>query len=219
MSIGLENTSDSPEVVFTILSVELYTPVPVLAAAEVEDSNDVSSPGSSPPPSCAQSGWVMEKVPVTAPDDISSSIYTSNTLHSKRNRGRNVAMASSNPKNYSQANSNENSVDWKEAIAKEISSIEENGVCVPVETPSNANILGSTWVFREKEDQGESIVKYKAVLWVQGFSQREGVDYNKTYSPTGRMTSLRFLLSHYTSLDLKIHQMDVKTAFLHGTPE
>ncbi|MBW0541978.1 hypothetical protein O181_081693, partial [Austropuccinia psidii MF-1] len=54
-SIGLENPSESPAVVFTILSVELYTPVPVLAAAEVEDSNDVSSPGSSPPPSCAQS--------------------------------------------------------------------------------------------------------------------------------------------------------------------
>ncbi|MBW0563255.1 hypothetical protein O181_102970 [Austropuccinia psidii MF-1] len=55
-SVGLENPSENPAVVFTILSVEAYTPVPVLTAAEVKDSSDFSSCGSSPSPSCAQSG-------------------------------------------------------------------------------------------------------------------------------------------------------------------
>ncbi|MBW0521594.1 hypothetical protein O181_061309 [Austropuccinia psidii MF-1] len=55
-SAGLENPSENPEVVFTIPSVEVYTPVPVFTAAEVEDSSDFSSCGSSPSPSCAQSG-------------------------------------------------------------------------------------------------------------------------------------------------------------------
>ncbi|MBW0539748.1 hypothetical protein O181_079463 [Austropuccinia psidii MF-1] len=217
-SVGLENPSENPAVVFTIPSVEAYTSVPVLTAAEVEDSGDLSSCGSSPSPSCAQSGhtdsksaadaaesrsleptrslpkgWVMENVPVVAPNNISCSIDMSNILNLKRNR-----------------------VDLKKAIANKISSIEENDVWVPVKTPSNANILGSTWVFREKEDQDGSIVKYKACLCMQGFSQKEGVDFNEAYAPTGRMTSLCFLLSHYASSDLKIHQMDVKTAFLNG---
>ncbi|MBW0566654.1 hypothetical protein O181_106369 [Austropuccinia psidii MF-1] len=126
-SVGLENRSESPEEVFTVPSVEAYAPVPVLTAAEVEDSSSVSSHGSSPSPSCAQSGhagsqpaadaaesrlleparslpkgWVMENVPVVALNNISSSIDTSNILNSKRNRGRNVAMAASIPKSYSQ---------------------------------------------------------------------------------------------------------------------
>ncbi|MBW0560422.1 hypothetical protein O181_100137 [Austropuccinia psidii MF-1] len=186
-SVGLENPSENPEVVFTIPSVEAYTPVPVLTAAEVEDSGNLSSCSSSPSPICAQSGhtdsesasdvaesrslepirslpkgWVMENVPMVAPNNISSSIDMSNILNLKRNRGQNVSMAASIPKSYSQAISHEKSVDRKKAIANKISSIEENDVWVPVKTPSNANILGSTWIFREKEYQDGSIVKYKA---------------------------------------------------------
>ncbi|MBW0496204.1 hypothetical protein O181_035919 [Austropuccinia psidii MF-1] len=226
-SIVLVDPSEIPSVVFTIPSVESYIPVPVLTAAEVEDCDDVSSPGSPPPQSCAHSGhiddklafnaaesqsleptqslpkgWVVEKVPMTAPNDISSSIDMSNILHSKRNRGRNVYMTDSIPKNYSKAISHEKSVDWKEDIPNKSSRIEENDIWVPVKKPSNANVLGATWVSRGKEDQNGSIVKYKSFLCVQGFSEREGVDFNKTYAPMGRMTSLQFLLSHYESLDL-----------------
>ncbi|MBW0497133.1 hypothetical protein O181_036848 [Austropuccinia psidii MF-1] len=118
--------------VFTIPSVEVYTPVPVLTSAEVEDSGNFSSCGSSPSPSCSQSGhtysesaadaaegwsleptcslpkgWVMENVPVVAPNNISSSIEISNILNSKKNSGRNVGMAASIPESYSQAISHE----------------------------------------------------------------------------------------------------------------
>ncbi|MBW0545535.1 hypothetical protein O181_085250 [Austropuccinia psidii MF-1] len=131
-SIGLENPSESPAIVFTIPSIEVYTPVPVLAAAEVEDSSGVSSCGSSQPPSCAQAGhtsdestanaaeswsleptkslpkgWVMQNVPVIARNDISSSIDRSNIFNSKRSRDQHVAMADSIPKSYSQAISDE----------------------------------------------------------------------------------------------------------------
>ncbi|MBW0549700.1 hypothetical protein O181_089415 [Austropuccinia psidii MF-1] len=157
MSIRLENPSENPAVVFTILSIEAYTPVPVLTAAEVEDSNGVSSCGSSLPPSCARSGhtddelaadaaesrsleptqslpkgWVMENVPMIAPNDISSSIYTLNILNSKRSGGQNFAIATSMAKSYSQAISHEKSMDSKEAIANKISIIEENNDWVPV---------------------------------------------------------------------------------------
>ncbi|MBW0502156.1 hypothetical protein O181_041871 [Austropuccinia psidii MF-1] len=119
----------------------------------------------------------MKKVPVVASKDISSSIDTSNIFHSKRDRVRDTTMEETSPRPNSQAVAHENSLDWEE-IDKKIPSIEENDVWVPVETSSNDNILGSTWVFEEKEDKGRNIVKYKAHLCVHGFSQREVVDYN-----------------------------------------
>ncbi|MBW0500335.1 hypothetical protein O181_040050 [Austropuccinia psidii MF-1] len=108
---------------------------------------------------------------------------------------------------------------WKSAIMEEISCIEENKFWQVVPLPQEANFLGSTWVFREKEDHTGKVVRYKARLCVQGFSQIEGIDYNETYAPTGRLTSLHFLLSYCAINDFELHQMDVRTAFLHGITE
>ncbi|MBW0537486.1 hypothetical protein O181_077201 [Austropuccinia psidii MF-1] len=108
---------------------------------------------------------------------------------------------------------------WKLAIIEEISSIEENGVWQVVPLLQEANLLGSSWVFREKEDHTGKVVRYKARLCVQGFSQIEGIDYNETYALTGRLASLRFLLSYCAINDFELHQNDVCTAFLHGITE
>ena len=64
-----------------------------------------------------------------------------------------------------------------------------------------------------------SIDKYKARLVVQGFRQKEDLDYFDTYSPMTRITSIRMLIAIASILDLEIHQMDVKTAFLNGELE
>ncbi|MBW0476340.1 hypothetical protein O181_016055 [Austropuccinia psidii MF-1] len=108
---------------------------------------------------------------------------------------------------------------WKLEIIKEISSIEENGVCQVVPLLQEDNLLGSTFVFCEKEDHTGKVVRYKARLCVQGFSQIEGIDYNETYDPTGILASLHFLLSYCAINDFELHQIDVCTAFLHGITE
>ena len=61
-----------------------------------------------------------------------------------------------------------------------------------------------------------SIHKYKARLVVKGFRQKDGLDYFDTYSPVTRITSIRMLIAIAALYNLKIHQMDVKTAFLNG---
>ena len=61
-----------------------------------------------------------------------------------------------------------------------------------------------------------TIDKYKARLVVKGYKQKEGLDYFDTYSPVTRITSIRMLIALAAVHDLKIHQMDVKTAFLNG---
>ncbi|CAA7058381.1 unnamed protein product [Microthlaspi erraticum] len=66
---------------------------------------------------------------------------------------------------------------------------------------------------------GGAIDKFKARLVIQGFRQREGIDYFDTYAPVVRISSIRFLIGLAAIHDLVIHQMDVKTAFLNGVLE
>ena len=60
------------------------------------------------------------------------------------------------------------------------------------------------------------MIRNKARLVAQGYSQMEGVDYNETFAPVARMKSIRILLTLACQLKLKLYQMDVKTAFLNG---
>ena len=72
------------------------------------------------------------------------------------------------------------------------------------------------WVFKKKEEiPGAESVIYKAYLVAKGYSQTEGVDFNRVFSLAVKHTSIRVLLAMVTWFDLKLEQLDVKT-FLHG---
>ena len=76
--------------------------------------------------------------------------------------------------------------------------------------------LGSKWIFKKKMKADESIDKYKARLVIKGYRQREGLDYFDTYSPVTRINSIRMILAIAALHNLKVYQMDVKTAFPNG---
>ena len=87
-------------------------------------------------------------------------------------------------------------------------------------TLKDANKVGSRWVLRVKWDADGNINWYKARLVAQGYSQTQGVDYEKVFSPVARYSSIRTLHALANAYDLEAHQMDVKTcstAFLNGT--
>jgi len=77
--------------------------------------------------------------------------------------------------------------------------------------------VDSRWVFSVKYDELGNPLKYKARLVARGFTQKYQVDYDETFAPVARISSFRFILSLAVQNDLKVHQMDVKTAFLNGT--
>jgi hypothetical protein len=79
----------------------------------------------------------------------------------------------------------------------------------------NQNVVGTKWVFRNKQDAGV-VIRNKARLVAKGYSQVEGLDFDETYAPIARLESIRILLAYATYHGFKLYQMDVKSAFLNG---
>ncbi|WJZ98775.1 hypothetical protein VitviT2T_017282 [Vitis vinifera] len=107
---------------------------------------------------------------------------------------------------------------WKEAIQAELNSLTKREVFGPVvQTPEDVKPVGYKWVFVRKRNENNEIIRYKARLVAQGFSQRPGVDYEETYSPVMDAITFRFLISLAVSEGLDMRLMDVITAYLYGS--
>ncbi|MBW0541231.1 hypothetical protein O181_080946 [Austropuccinia psidii MF-1] len=77
-------------------------------------------------------------------------------------------------------------------------------------------LVGTTWVFKTKKNYLNEVIEHKARLCAQRFTQTTGIDVNKTYSPTGRLNSLRTLIAFAASHGLLFHQIDIKSAFFNA---
>jgi hypothetical protein len=77
-------------------------------------------------------------------------------------------------------------------------------------------VIGTKWVFRNKQDEHGVVTRNKARLVAQGFTQVEGLDFGETYAPVATLESIRILTAYATNHDFKLYQMDVKSAFLNG---
>lgn len=80
--------------------------------------------------------------------------------------------------------------------------------------PKDRKALNTKWVLKKKFNQNGEVERFKARLVVKGCSQREGLDYNETFSPVIRYETVRFLIAMAAKFDLQIDQMDAVTAFL-----
>nr|GEX12782.1 zinc finger, CCHC-type [Tanacetum cinerariifolium] len=103
-----------------------------------------------------------------------------------------------------------------EAIDDEMDFLVSNNTWELPYLPPGSKAIGCRWVFRIKYHIDGSIQSFKARLVIQGFSQRQGVDYFDTYALVARITSIMVLFALALIYNLLIHQMDVKTAFLNG---
>nr|KAJ0221909.1 hypothetical protein LSAT_V11C200058740 [Lactuca sativa] len=104
----------------------------------------------------------------------------------------------------------------KEAIHDEIDSIMHNNTWVLADLPPGCKELGCKWIVKIKMKVDGTIDKYKARLVIQGFRQKEDIDFFDTYALVARISTIRLLLALTAIHNLVIHQMDVKIAFLNG---
>ena len=122
-------------------------------------------------------------------------------------------IAQEEPKNVQEALQDEN---WIMAMQEELNQFERCDVWELVDPPEDASIVGTKWVFKNKVDEFGTITRNKARLVAQGYNQQEGIDFDQTYAPVARLESIRMLLSFACYKKFKLHQMDVKSAFLNG---
>ena len=120
------------------------------------------------------------------------------------------------PTTMQEARLSDHAAEWKVATDSEYNSLIENKTWELVELPPGRKAVGCKWVFKLKHAGDGTVERFKARLVAKGYAQKYGIDYDETFSPVVRFSSIRFLLAFAVQNDLLIHQMDVETAFLNG---
>ncbi|KAK1664145.1 hypothetical protein QYE76_052304 [Lolium multiflorum] len=108
--------------------------------------------------------------------------------------------------------------DWVIAMQEELECFTRNEVWSLVERLKDhrINVIGTKWVFKNKQDEDGIVIRNKARLVAQGFAQIEGMDFEDTFAPVARLEAIRLLLAFASFNNFKLYQMDVKSAFLNG---
>lgn len=120
------------------------------------------------------------------------------------------------PTSFKSAMESDDASNWKEACDSELESLKKNETWDLVPLPAGRKAITSKWVFKVKETAEGLVERYKARLVAKGFLQKYGIDFEETFAPVAKFTSIRTILSIAARHKLMIHQMDVKTAFLNG---
>jgi hypothetical protein len=125
-------------------------------------------------------------------------------------------VATFEPKDIGHALSDHN---WVNSMHVELENFERNQVWKLVDPPPGCKPIGTKWVWKNKEGDKGEVVRNKSRLVAQGFSKKEGIDYEETFPPVACLEAIRILLVFSMAKGFKLHQMDVKSAFLNGVLE
>ncbi|KAJ9543719.1 LOW QUALITY PROTEIN: hypothetical protein OSB04_023426 [Centaurea solstitialis] len=106
---------------------------------------------------------------------------------------------------------------WIEAMQEELLQFVLQHVWDLVDLPRGHRVIGTKWIFRNKTDERGIVIKNKARLVAQGYTQEEGIDYDDVFAPVTRIEAIRLFLAFASYKGFKVYQMDVKSAFLYGT--
>lgn len=123
------------------------------------------------------------------------------------------------PKSLKEALEGEDKEKWQIAIQEEMNSLMKNNTWELQLLPKGKNVIGSKWIFKIKTNENGEIVRYKARLVAQGFTQKYGVDYDESFAPVVKQTTIRTLMTIAGAKRMHVKHVDIKTAFLNGDIE
>uniref|UniRef100_A0A2N9F0V1 Integrase catalytic domain-containing protein n=1 Tax=Fagus sylvatica TaxID=28930 RepID=A0A2N9F0V1_FAGSY len=198
--------------IFTDPSIDLY-PDPMKDSASSLSSSDVpslvlspaaGSPDSDPAPSA----------PLESPTDIRRSTRVrAPPSHLSDYHYYFVLATFHEPHTYREASTNPF---WQQAMADELDALHKTHTWDMTTLPPGKSAVGCKWVYKIKTRADGSVERYKARLVARGFTQEYGIDYEETFAPVTRLTSVRSLLAVAAVRHWPLFQMDVKNAFLNG---
>jgi hypothetical protein len=104
---------------------------------------------------------------------------------------------------------------WDNAMDEEMVALDASATWELVALPKDNKAIGCKWVYKVKHNVDGSVSRYKARLVAKGYAQTYGIDYEETYSPVAKMTTIRAIIVMATTKGWFLHQMDVKNVFIH----
>nr|GEV75099.1 retrotransposon protein, putative, unclassified [Tanacetum cinerariifolium] len=122
-------------------------------------------------------------------------------------------LSSIEPANVAEALRDAN---WVSAMQEELDQFARLKVWRLVPRPVGNTIIKTKWIFKNKKDESSLVIQNKARLVAVGYSQQEGIDYDKTFAPVARIEAICLFLAYAAHKDFTIFQIDVKTTFLNG---
>jgi len=105
---------------------------------------------------------------------------------------------------------------WDNAMDEKMAALDANAIWELVALLEDKKVIGCKWVYKVKHNADGSVSRYKARLVAKGYAQTYGIDYEETYSPVAKMTTVRAIIAMAATKGWSLHQMDVNNAFLHG---
>nr|GEW62374.1 reverse transcriptase domain-containing protein [Tanacetum cinerariifolium] len=125
-----------------------------------------------------------------------------------------LTMSTMEPKNVKEAMTDPA---WIDSMQEELLQFKRLDVWVLVPTPDNISPLTLKWLFKNKHDKEQTVIRNKSRLVVRGYRQKEGIDFEESFASVARMEAIRIFLAYATHKSFSVFPMDVKTAFLHGS--
>ncbi|MBW0468233.1 hypothetical protein O181_007948 [Austropuccinia psidii MF-1] len=196
--------------------------------SQIESSHDNDDPScinntnNNPPASIPSTkpGWDYKLTSNQAPKHVSAAINESKILSLKRRAHTEIHSIDSNSKNpsaWKEVISLPDKLLWIEALKNELNNLTSRSVIIEPTLPKGSKPVGNSVQFKKKFDSNGKLIKNKIRICAQGFSQKHGVDYNDTFSPTCKFSSLQCLLAIAAHRNLEIHHLDALAAFLNPT--
>ncbi|KAL2251279.1 UNVERIFIED_CONTAM: Retrovirus-related Pol polyprotein from transposon TNT 1-94 [Sesamum indicum] len=179
---------------------------------EEEDSTETNTP---PPTPLTQNAQVDEAISSERPRKFRSlrDIYDAPEEVNFSNFTQNCLIVETEPLSYEDATHERK---WRKTMDEEIKAITKNDSWELVPLSKDKNAIGVKWVYKIKRNEKGEIEKYKARLVAKGYKQKTGIDYDEIFASVARLESIWLIISLAAQNHWKIHQMDVKSAFLNG---
>ncbi|GKC99873.1 retrovirus-related pol polyprotein from transposon TNT 1-94 [Tanacetum coccineum] len=105
---------------------------------------------------------------------------------------------------------------WIESMQEELHQFDRLYVWELVDRPLCKNVINLKWLWKNKRDEKNTVIRNKSRLVAKGYAQKEGIDFEESFAPVARLEAARWFIAHAAHKSFIVYQMDIKTTFLYG---
>ncbi|GJW72145.1 retrovirus-related pol polyprotein from transposon TNT 1-94 [Tanacetum coccineum] len=124
-----------------------------------------------------------------------------------------LTVSRTEPKNIKEAMADSA---WIESMQEELHQFDRLDVWELVDRPLCKNVINLKWLWKNKRDEENTVIRNKSRLVAKGYAQKEGIDFEESFAPVARLEAVRLFIAYAAHKSFTVYQIDVKTTFLYG---